>query len=606
MSVLVEQPGCVPGPRKTEAPLATTSYGKLRGLQRRGCVVFRGVPYAEVPERFCRPHPPQPWEGVRECRHFGHAAIQPRLALPHSAQARVKLAKHVARLTLRSSLRRLGLIQDQGASFQSQAGAIRPLPGSGRENALYLNVASPTLEGPLAPVLVWIHGGAFTFGSGSDGVYAEGVELVRREGVVVVTINYRLGCFGFLHVPGGDANCGLWDQIQALRWIQSEIHHFGGDPRMVTIFGESAGGMSCGTLLASPVAQPLFSRAILMSGAMSNVLERDDAENIARQFCTYASVECNAESLRSLSAEQLLAVQVKLHVDFSSGRLKFPSGALVFQPCVDGVLLPARPLDAFKQGVVDLSQKQIMIGSNAQEFNLFSGPSHFQSRRSLPGVASRMAAQFGPSRMFSSWDNSMQEMRDLVKMVRREQRLSTWNEAEKQLLTMIIFEAPARLAAESLSHVADQVFLYNFAFGAGGLGAAHAAEIPLLFGTHHGHWMLEHFSGARNDADAADTLSRHLIGSFCSFARSGSPNSAALGREHGSNASLSPTPLHWPSLVPSESCTRIYVFDRQCRIQTDVGGAALIRVMQLVSQAQRPWGVTVRANLGRGGPKSKL
>merc|ERR1712014_50137 len=104
-------------------------------------------------------------------------------------------------------------------------------------------------------------------------------------------------------------------------------------------------------------------------------------------------------------------------------------------------------------------------------------------------------------------------MRDLVKMVRREQRLSTWNEAERQLFTMIIFEAPARLAAESLSHVADQVYLYNFAFGAGGLGAAHAAELPLLFGTHRGHWMLEHFSGARNDADSTDILSRHLMGS---------------------------------------------------------------------------------------------
>lgn len=341
---------------------------------------------------------------------------------------------------------------------------------------------------------------------------------------------------------------------------------------------------------------------------MSNVLERDDAENIAKRFCEYASVDCNAESLRSLTAEQMLAVQVKLYVKFSSGGLTFPSGFLVFSPCVDGVLLPARPLDALEQGIVNLTQKQIMIGSNAQEINLFSGPSILQSRRSLPGVVGSLAAQFGPSRMSSvtsRQEDAGQDLRDLVKIVRREQCLSTWNEAERQLFTMIVFGAPARLAAESLSRVADQVFLYNFAFDAGRWGAAHAAELPLVFGTHQRHWMLEHFSGARKDAEGADTLSRLLMGSFCSFARSGSPNFEATGMEHGSNTSLFPAPLYWPPLAPGESSTPTYVFDRHCRIETNLGGAALARIMQLVSQAQRPFGVTLRTSLGDG-PKARL
>ena len=219
--------------------------GWLQGVEEDGIRIFRGIPFAKPPvgeRRFRRPEPAEPWAGVRDASRFGPSAPQTKL--------------------------QIDFLPGMDVGEQS-------------EDCLYLNVFAPAAGGPRRPVLVWIHGGAFTIGSGSQALY-DVRPIVRRGDVIVVTINYRLGALGFLHLAelcGEDfadgANAGLLDQIAALGWVRDNIAGFGGDPGNVTIFGESAGGMSVGTLLGMPAARGLFQKAIAQSGAAHSA---NDAE----------------------------------------------------------------------------------------------------------------------------------------------------------------------------------------------------------------------------------------------------------------------------------------------------------------------------------------
>ena len=233
---------------------ASTRYGKLEGDEQNGLFVFRGVPFAAAPvgpRRWLAPEKPASWTGVRDARHFGCAAPQNRVLLDALAAMKIE--------------------EEQN------------------EDCLYLNVWTPGLDGKRRPVMVWIHGGGFTIGSGSQAIY-NGSVLARRGDAVVVTINYRLGPLGFLRlkeVTNGKiqstGNEGMLDQISALEWVRDNIAEFGGDPDNVTIFGESAGGMSVGTLLAMPAARGLFHKAIPQSGACHTAMPAKRANRVAER-----------------------------------------------------------------------------------------------------------------------------------------------------------------------------------------------------------------------------------------------------------------------------------------------------------------------------------
>ena len=209
------QPAPTPAPTSgggADGPTVNTSKGAVQGLAIDGVNTFRGLPFAAPPVgalRFKRSVPPEPWEGVLSCVEFGAVAPQ-----------------------------------------------LTPEPGQEcDEDCLTLNVYNE--QGNFgAPVFVWVHGGAFTSGSGSNAGY-DGATLAKT-GLCVVSINYRLGALGWAKLKDGDANCGLWDQIRALQWVQEEIAGFGGDPGNVTVAGESAGGTSVLSLLASPTANQLL------------------------------------------------------------------------------------------------------------------------------------------------------------------------------------------------------------------------------------------------------------------------------------------------------------------------------------------------------------
>ena len=228
-----------------------------------------------------------------------------------------------------------------------------PQPQS--EDCLYLNLWTPGLDDSSRPVMFWIHGGAFTLGSGSEPLYS-GANLARRGDVVVVTINYRLGAFGFLHEPAlgpspHEANFGMRDMIAALRWVRDNITNFGGDPDKVTIFGESAGGAAVACLLVSPEAQGLFHRAIGMSTAGDHGILFDGTQPTTDQLYAQLGLDKpSAEQLRSLPASDLLARPGGRR----GGRIRGVGGNVVSATCrsvrlVDGIILDrATPLDRLR------------------------------------------------------------------------------------------------------------------------------------------------------------------------------------------------------------------------------------------------------------------
>src|SRR4051812_24518459 len=214
----------------------TTPLGALEGVDLEGCERYAGIRYARAPVgdlRFRAPQPVEPWEGVYDATRFGPSAPQPP--------------------PLAGSIIAIGDLHTD-------------------EDCLFVNVYTPATDTGRRPVMVWIHGGAYTMGSGD--MY-DGRSLVRRGDVVVVTLNYRLGVLGWLAVDhldsslAGSGNNGIRDQIEALRWVRDNISSFGGDPANVTVFGESAGGGSIGALLAAPDADGLFHKAIVESGPVA-------------------------------------------------------------------------------------------------------------------------------------------------------------------------------------------------------------------------------------------------------------------------------------------------------------------------------------------------
>jgi para-nitrobenzyl esterase len=281
--------------------VAETRYGAVRGAEiADGVLAWRGVPYARPPVgplRFRPPEPPEPWAGVRGALEYGNRSPQGELG--------------------------------------------PPAPGAPPtdEDCLYLNVTAPAgARG--RPVLFWLHGGGYETGDGSQAA-GDGAAFARNHGVVVVTINYRLGALGFLDVPGESPTgaAGLHDQVAALRWTRENIAAFGGDPDQITVYGLSAGGKSVTNLLASPLACGLIARAAESSGG-DHVKDPAQAEALTGRFLR--ELGATAGQLRSVPAADLLNAQLAV--------AGMPRSTWIWRPSVDGVALTGNPLDAIAAG----------------------------------------------------------------------------------------------------------------------------------------------------------------------------------------------------------------------------------------------------------------
>jgi para-nitrobenzyl esterase len=420
--------------------------------------VFKGIPYAAPPVgdlRWRFPKAPAKWEGVRKADRFSATCVQ----TPYAA----------------------------GSPYRSQ-----PEPIS--EDCLYLNVwtAARSMQ-EHRPVMVWIHGGALTRGSGSLAAY-DGEEFAKK-GVVLVTINYRLGVFGFFAHPeltkesdrNSSGNYGLLDQIAALEWVQKNISGFGGDPKRVTIFGESAGSWSVNALVATPLAKGLFQRAIGESGAdFAPLAKLAEAEQAGLSFA------------RSKGAESLAALRAKPAGDLIQGRTD------IVHPVIDGWLLPTEVRTIFEKG--KQNDVPLLIGSNADEGTAFTPPivkaAAFEAQ-----AKSRFGDQAGAFlKIYPS--SSDEEAHASAAAALRDQtfgwEMRTW----------------ARLQTKTGK---SRVYLYYFSRvppGAVGklLGAYHASEIRYVF-----HNMT---TGGVEDIDRrlADVMSSYWV----NFATTGNPNHKGL------------------------------------------------------------------------------
>jgi para-nitrobenzyl esterase len=463
--------------------IAETTAGRVAGVERKGIRIFRGIPYARAPRgplRLRAPEPPEPWAGVRPAVVAGPAAPQPAVA-----------TTFVGRL----------------------------LPSAGGrtdEDCLSLNVWTPGLDGARRPVLVWIHGGAFVIGSGSTVIYS-GRRLARRGDAVVVTINYRLGALGFLQlgdVSAGrsgafDSNCGLRDQIAALRFVRDNAAAFGGDPGNVTIFGESAGAMSVGALLGCPAARGLFHRAILQSGAAHNVSSREQGAAVARRFLDELGLApAEAERLREIPVATLLAAQSR-----TSQALGLGHGTLPWQPALDGALLAEQPLAEIGRGLA--KEVPVIVGTNRDEWRLFMLGDR-KGRRMDEAALGRRLARALPG---AAPDGSPLAARALEHLARTAPGRPAVRWAAFQRDRIFAYPA-ARLAELASAHQRD-TYAYCLDWAPPLLrpfvGACHAVEIPLVFGTWRHPWLRPLYGGSAS----VRRLSRTFQRAWTEFARHG-------------------------------------------------------------------------------------
>lgn len=456
--------------------VATTS-GKVRGVDRDGVLRFKGIPYAAPPtgtRRWRPPEPVAPWDDALDATAYRNMAPQ-------------------------------------------VAGGLEAMLGAGSmpqgEDCLYLNVTTPACDDGGRPVLVWIHGGGFTTGAGSIPWYS-GVAMAARDDVVVVSVNYRLGALGFLHLAGlgeafaGSGNAGLQDQIAALRWVQREIAAFGGDPGNVTVFGESAGAMSIGCLLGAPAAAGLFRRALPQSGAAQAVQSPAEAEATAMGLAAAAGV--TVDDLPDLGLARILEAQQSVSASRLSGFGGAAGPLLPFSPVVDGVVLPQHPLDAVAGG--SAQGVDLLTGTTAEEFRLFTVMLQNDplADEALQKRVARIVGDEGRAG-------------DIVAVYREERPEATNHDLAVAIATDWIFRLPAERLLEA-HHGHGTTWSYRFAwrstaFG-GRLGACHALDIPFCFDVvDRGGTVF--FLGELTDG--ARRLAAAMRSAWTSFARTGEP-----------------------------------------------------------------------------------
>ncbi len=464
--------------------------------------VFNGIPFATA-RRWAAPSAPPQWGAiVRDTRAFGAECLQPRDGLDAFVN---------------------GIIDGVGMPWwkrvvaQNLIKAQEPPPEA--EDCLFLNVRTANRGGKrLQPVMVWIHGGSHQAGAGSQALFqANG--LVEKE-IVLVSINYRLGPFGYLAHPalteeaGTSGNYGLLDQIAALQWVQMNIASFGGDPDNVTIFGESAGAQSVSELMASPLADNLYHKAILQSGVSSyNALHRANmalpgvrsAEDAGQEFLSsFVSATATADDLRAIPSGAIIS-RIGVRGDL----------AAYFLPNVDGKVLPEPIGQAIRDG--SAHQVPVLAGYNADEATLFYDriKSPTILRTNMTGALSAREAMLED--VFGV--NSAKALQALYGMT----SLEGWDKGATDMLGDDLFGVHTRFLGRANAAADQPTWLYHFTHTPHSkrqkIGAHHAAEIPFVFDNHDAF-----LPAGEND----DVLTGLMTSYWTNFAKTGNPNGKDL------------------------------------------------------------------------------
>lgn len=418
-------------------PVVATAQGAVRGLRRDGTAVFLNIPYAAPPagaSRFAAPRPHAPWDGVRDATTPGPTAPQ--------------------------AERRLGDVD------------MTPYFGPGwitGEDFLTVNVWAPEAGGARLPVMVFVHGGGFVAGSTRSEIY-DGAAFAR-DGVVLVTLNYRLGVQGFLDLPGAPANRGLLDVIAALRWVRENIAAFGGDPDRVTLFGQSAGATIVGGVLASPEAasagRRLFRRAIVQSGSGLGAFTPEQAARVTRAAARALGVEPRADAFAAIPDRRLVEVAGELSgIDLRTETHTDPLiGLSPFS-----IVLDRQPAEAVAAG--EGADVDLLVGTNTEEGNLYLAPFGNLSTSTAADVDATAA-------------RSHPRPAQLVETYRKARPRASAGELRSAIMGDALFGAGTRRLADAHAHTSGATYRYSFAWRSnalgGELGATHAVELPFVF-----------------------------------------------------------------------------------------------------------------------------
>jgi len=496
--------------------VATTSYGKVRGFTVGGTKVFKGIPYGDTTagrNRFLPPKKPASWTGVRDALAFGHTAPQ-----------------------MSNGVRKSGT-PEQG------------------EDCLVLNVYTPEAgDKNKRPVMVWLHPGGFISGSGSVPV-ENGVNLAHNHNLVIVSLNHRLNSFGATYlgeIAGPEfalsGNVGMQDIVAALQWVRENIRHFGGDPDMVTIFGQSGGGRKVATLMAMPDARGLFHRAIVESGAMLRSTTREDAVREAELMMRVAQLQPNLDGVRELQnlpfqklIELDAAVQKAFQANHSAMGMKVAltePGMSWASPMVDGKVLPNHPWDP--RGPELSADIPLMIGTTHTEETLFDRPTPEKLALTEAELKERTAKRLGvnPDPVIAAFRQIYPD-------------LSPWD-----LYILIASEHPRgayarELAKRKVLQGRAPAYVYRFDWetpeGGGHMRSEHGVEVPFVFEN------IKIAGPLISKMPEAYALSEKVSASWVAFARTGNPNTPKLP--------------NWPAYSVERRETML--FNNECKVEQD-------------------------------------
>ncbi len=463
-------------------PIVKTSKGPIRGrVDNRGLYVFKGVRYGAPPVgdlRFKPPRKPEPWTEVADASQYGARAIQ------------------------------------ASGGPTAQAGT----PGMS-EDCLFLNVWTPGIDNKKRPVMVWLHGGGFSSGSGGEAI-TEGGNLARKGDVVVVSINHRLNVFGYLqlsrewgpeYVSSGQA--GMLDIVLSLEWVRDNIARFGGNPGNVTIFGESGGARKVPMLMAMPAAKGLFHKAIIQSGSGLDAPSSAEAISLGRELLKKLGIaEGDREALQHAGTQAVFDAQPTAAPAASpAGQLTMPISGFV--PCVDGIALPRKP---FIPDAPALSAKiPILIGSNKDEMTIFqardpnfgaSTDADFTAyvRKQLPGKAEALIPALRAA--FPGYSPS---------------HLITVMETLKGYWIATVLQAE-RKAVQGAAPVYVYLLAWETPVNGGRLRSHHALDLPLVFNN------VETSRSMVGPGPEPQRVADQMSAAWIAFARSGNPNTDGL------------------------------------------------------------------------------
>jgi para-nitrobenzyl esterase len=485
----------------TSDPIVQIDTGTLRGTHIGSTIAFRGIPYARPPVgelRWEPPQPPLPWQGVREATQPGSACTQ----------------------------RVSGLIPFIAPMAKAYGSNFEQPPIQSSEDCLYLDVWVPASPPKHAlPVMVWLHGGSNTVGSGTQSTY-DGLSLTQR-GVLLVTLNYRLGVMGFFSHPEltassphhSSGNYGSLDQLAALAWVKRNIAQFGGDPENVTLFGESAGAIDATRLMASPLSGGLFRRVISESGpAFDQGRTLSEAESFGSAVSALVPADSQSTALQRLRA--LPAAEIEALVVKAQEHSPFDITAAI----ADGWVLPQSPQQAFLTG--SIQKVNLLIGLNGRELSAFRLSGGAASKSAVnpnsvaeSGALKRFSAAARP--YFGIWTNPVIAMY-FGKIVMH------GTAGVDQAANDLIGACPVGAIASLTNAAGQRVFVYRFdrtipGKGAAELGAFHSLEVPYVFGSlHDREWQW--LPSTPDDLALSNLLQTY----WTNFAKSGDPNSSGL------------------------------------------------------------------------------